>query len=79
MLTLAFGDPTMGRTQVQLCYNRFKEDRENVNDDASPGRQRTSTTDENIEAVRKMILDNRRITFREVADNVGYRSALLHT
>ena len=28
-------------------------------------------TDENIETVKKMILDNRRITIREVADNVG--------
>ena len=30
-----------------------------------------STTDENIEAVKKMILDNRRIDIREVADDVG--------
>ena len=31
----------------------------------------TSTTDENIEAGKKMILDNRRITVRKVADDVG--------
>ena len=34
MLTVAFGKSIMSRTQVQLWYNRFKEDRENVNDDA---------------------------------------------
>ena len=61
----------MNRTQVQLWYNRFKGDREDVNDDARSGRPSTSTTDENIEAVKKMILDNRRITIREVADDVG--------
>ena len=33
MLTAAFGESTMSRTQVQLWYNRFKEDREDVNDD----------------------------------------------
>ena len=71
MLTVAFGESTMSRTQVQLWYNRFKEGREDVNDDARPGRPSTSTTDENIEAVKKMILDNRRITIREVADDVG--------
>ena len=60
-LTVAFGESTMSRTQVQLRYNRFKESREYVNDDARPN---TSTTDENIEAVKKMILDNRRITIR---------------
>ena len=41
------------------------------NDDARLGRTSTSTTDENIEAVKKMILDDRRITIREVADDVG--------
>ena len=65
MLTMAFGESTMRRTQVQLWYNRFKEGREDVNNDAR------STTDESIEAVKKMILDNRRITIREVAYDVG--------
>ena len=37
MLTAAFGKSTMSRTQVQLWYNRFKEDREDVNDDTRPG------------------------------------------
>ena len=68
MLAVAFDESTMSRTQVQLQYNRFKED---VNDDARPGLPRTSTTNENIEAVKKMILDNRRITIGEVADDVG--------
>ena len=48
----------MSRTQVQLWHNRFKEGREDVNDDVR--RPSTSTTDDKIEAVKKMILDNRR-------------------
>ena len=32
--TFAFGESTISRTQVQLWYNRFKEGREDVNDDA---------------------------------------------
>ena len=36
MLTVAFGESTVNRTQVQLQYNQFKEDREYVNDDACP-------------------------------------------
>ena len=36
-----------------------------------PGRPNTSITHENIKAVKKMILDNRRITIKEVADDVG--------
>ena len=71
MLTKTFFESTISRTQVQLWYNRFKKDREDVNDDACPGRPSSSTTDKNIEAVNTMILDNRRITIREVADAIG--------
>ena len=73
MLTVAFGKSTMSRTQFQLWYNRFKEGREDVNYGARArtGRQSTSTTDENIETAKKMILDNRRITIREVSNDVG--------
>ena len=69
MLIVAFGECTMSRTQVQLWYNRFKEDQEDVNDDARPCQPSTSTTNENIEVVKKMTLDNRRITITEVADD----------
>ena len=40
-------------------------------DDARSGHLSTSKPDENIEAVKKMILDNCRITLREVTDDVG--------
>ena len=53
---MAFGVSTMSRTQVQLWYNWFKEGQEDVND--NPGRPSTSKTDENIEAMKKIILDN---------------------
>ena len=67
MLTVAFGESPASRTQVQLWCNRCKQDRD-VNDDISPGRLKTSTSDENIEAVTKMISHYRLI--REVADDV---------
>ena len=70
-MTVAFGESTISRTQVQLWYNLFKEGREDVNDDVRPGRPSTSTTDDNIEAVKKIILDNRLICIIEVADDVG--------
>ena len=60
----------MSRTQVQSWYKRFKEGREDVKDDARLDRPSKSTNDENIKAVKKMILDNRRIFIREVADDI---------
>ena len=68
---MAFSESTMSRKWVQLWCNRFKKGREDANDDGRPGRLSTSKTDENIEAVKKLILDNRRITNREFADYVG--------
>ena len=59
MLTVPFGESTMSRTQVQLQYKRLKEGQEEANYDACPGPLSTSTTDENIEAMKKMILNNR--------------------
>ena len=55
MLTVVFGESTMSRIQVQLRCNRFKEDRKDANDDARHGRPSTISTDENIEAVNKVI------------------------
>ncbi|UYV84416.1 hypothetical protein LAZ67_X002056 [Cordylochernes scorpioides] len=44
--------------------------REDVNDEERAGRPSTSTTDEKINEVEKMILANRRITVREVAEDL---------
>ena len=71
MLTVALSKSTTSRTQVRLWYNRFKEGREDVKDDARPGLPTSSTTDENIEAVIKMLLDNCRLTISEATDDVG--------
>ena len=71
MLTVGFVQSTMSGTQVKLCYNRLREGREDINDYARTGRPKTSTANENTEGVKKMILNNHRITIREVADDVG--------
>ena len=73
MLPVAFGQTTKSRTQVQLWYNQFKRGQEDINDNAYPGCPTTSTTNVNIETVKKMILDThyQRIAIREVADDVG--------
>ena len=53
--------------------------RESYNDDACPSSPSTSTTYENIEAVKKkMTLNNHRITVREDADDVGISFGSFH-
>ena len=71
MVTVVFGVSTISRTQVQLRYNYFKVGREDGNDAAHSGCPSTSTADENVEAVKTMLLDNRRITIRKIAEDVA--------
>ena len=42
-----------------------------VGEDPSPGRPSTSTNDDHVDRVRAVIRGNRRLTVREVADEVG--------
>ena len=53
-----------------MWYNRFKEGREDINNDARPDRSSTSIKDENIDWNSEENEDNRRITIREVGDDV---------
>ena len=69
MLTKAYGESAMSKTRVYEWYKRFQDGREDVEDDERPGRPSTSTTDENVEKVKEMAMNDRRITIREVADD----------
>ena len=71
MLTEAYVESAMSKTKVYEWYKRFQHRREDVEDDERPGRPSTSTTDENVEKVKEMVMNDRRITIREVADDVG--------
>lgn len=78
MLTVAFGESTLSQKSVYKWYKRFTEGREDVDDDERPGVATTSTSEENIETVKKIILENRRITIREVAEDVGISIGSCH-
>ena len=49
----------------------FSEGREDMNDEDRAGRPSTSTTDENIDEVKTIVLVNRRIIVREVAEDLN--------
>jgi hypothetical protein len=71
MLTTVFSKSTVNQKNVYKLYKLFIEGQEDVNDEALPGCRSTSKTDENIEAVEKIILENRRIIVREVSEDVN--------
>jgi hypothetical protein len=71
MLQQAFGDECMSRTQCFEWYSRFKTGRTSNDEDPRSGRPSTSTDDVHIEAIRDLILINRLLTIREIAEDVG--------
>ena len=78
MLTKAYGESAMSKTRVYEWYKRFQDGREDVEDNERPGRPSTSTTDENVGKVKEMVMNDRRITIREVADDVGISIGSCH-
>ncbi|UYV68865.1 hypothetical protein LAZ67_6001340 [Cordylochernes scorpioides] len=79
MLTVAYGEATLDRSNVYRWYKMFSEGREDVNNEERAGRPSTSTTDEKINEVEKMILANRRITVRELAEDLNISIGSCHS
>ena len=74
LLQAVYGDDTMSRTRLFEWHRRFKERREEVEDDHWTGRPSTSRTDENVERVRQKVRSDRRLTVRMIADELGMNS-----
>ena len=56
MLTVAYGEAILNRSNVYRWYKMFCEGREDVNDEERAGRPSTSTTDENNDEVKKIVI-----------------------
>ena len=78
ILTKTYGESAISKKRVYEWYKRFQDGREDVEDDERAGRPRTSTTDENAEKVKEMVINDRRITFREFADDFGISIGSCH-
>ena len=71
MIKKAFVDESMGITHIKKWYRRFKNGRTSVDIDPRSGRLSLTTTPENIERVRLAIKGDRRLTVRELKNDLG--------
>ena len=69
----AFGNECMSKTQIKEWYNRFKGGRTSVDSDSRSGRPSTTKTLDNIERVRPAIKGDRRLTVRELENDLRIR------
>jgi histone-lysine N-methyltransferase SETMAR len=68
----------MKRKQCYEFFKPFKVGRMSVREYPSPGRNPTSTNDDIVDRVRRVIRGNLRLTVREVADEVGISRGASH-
>jgi hypothetical protein len=61
----------MGHTQVKEWFMQFKEGQTSVESDECSGRPSTSRNQLVTDKMHSAVLDNRRITIRELSDDLG--------
>ena len=75
----AFGDDVMSITRIKEWYNRFKDGGTTVDSEPRHGRPSTSRNDNVINEVRNLVMQDRRITVRELAGEVEVSIGSVHT
>ncbi|XP_041565923.1 protein GVQW3-like [Drosophila elegans] len=70
MLEKCFGDNALKLTTVREWHGRFKSGRNSINYDDRSGRPSTSKTDENIGKIKDWMAINRKLTIREMAEEL---------
>jgi len=78
MLKIAFREEAMARIQTYEWLERFKKGRTSVHDDPLSGRPSTSKTGDNVAKIRDVIRSNRRLTVRDVAEEVSISKTVCH-
>jgi hypothetical protein len=73
LIKQAYGDNALSRTGVSEWYTRFRDGRENPEDDECSGRPTAVRTPDTIEAVRELISTDRRMTLRMMEEEVLFR------
>jgi len=75
----AFGDDAMSITRIKEWYNCFKDGSTSVDTEPRHSRPSTSRNDNIIKEVWTLVMQDRRITVRELADEVGVSIGSVHT
>jgi len=71
MLKTAYKGDASGKTQVFEWFSRFKSGEMSIDDQARSGRPLTARTDENVNKIHEIILEDRRQTIEEVTERSG--------
>ena len=71
MLLDAYDEEAMSRSRTFEWFSRFAAGGDTIKDNPRSGRPSTSTQPEQVEAVRELLLQDRRIGLKAIAEEVG--------
>ena len=66
-----FGDDALALSTVKKRAAEFKRGRESLEDDPKSGRPSTATTQENIDRIHQMVMNDRRLTISHLANVIS--------
>jgi len=79
MLQQVYGEYALKERNVFKWVQCFREGREDPKDNARSGRPSTSSGNENIDRVRYLVLSDRRLAVRMMAEELGLGKSSVHT
>jgi len=79
MLQQVYGEYALKERTVFKWVQHFREGREDPKDDSRSGHPSTSSGNENIDRVRYLVLSDRRLTVRMIAEELALGKSSVHT
>ncbi|GFS29193.1 protein GVQW3 [Nephila pilipes] len=73
-----FGEDATSVTQIKEWFNRFKDGRTSAESEQRYGKPQTARSAANVERVRNLVMTDRRLTVREIAEEVGVSKDSAH-
>ena len=73
MVNAAYGDQALSRSNVFWWYGRFRDGKEDIEDDPRSGRPTECHSDNNVKKISQFLLQNHHLSLRMLADemNIG--------
>jgi len=69
-LDVVYGDSSPSMATVKNWFNEFQRGRTSDFDETRPGASKTATTEDNVTKIHDLVLADRRLKMREIAETV---------